>query len=164
MSPNLTAWLGRGERIGLPADERAGFAADYGDTFRVAAVPGVAAREWARASLRGAEVGNRLFPRLVWHGALGFDLAARSVPQTMVGWHVTTDEPDRFVLDTDGRLMAGRLVFVTTDETVLWTTLLRFHRPAGRRVWTVAGPVHRTLAPRLLTDAHRSLSRRPPGG
>jgi hypothetical protein len=82
------------------------------------------------------------------------------VADTMVGWRITSVEPQRLVLDTDGRLMAGRLVFAQTDDAVAWTTLLRFHRDAGRRVWAVAGSVHRALVPRLLTGAHRTLTRR----
>lgn len=160
MRPNLTAVLGRGQRIDVVAAESADFKAGYGDAFRIGAVPGVSAREWARVSLRGAEAANRMFARLAWHGVLGFDLASRGAAQTLVGWHITTDEPNRLVLDTDGRLMAGRIVFALADDTVTWTTLVRFHRTAGHCLWAIAGIVHRALVPRLLTNAHQSLSRR----
>jgi hypothetical protein len=137
----------------------ADFAADYADAFRMPADDGRTARDWAAASLAGAEVAGGAFARLAWHGLLGFELAPRGTAGTVVGWRVSVDEPQRCVLDVDGRLMAGRIVFALTEGVVTWTTMLRYHRPAAGRVWAVAGHLHRALAPRCLNAARRTLAR-----
>lgn len=131
------------------------FRADYVDTFHVEATT-TPAREWARLSLRAAE---GPFSGLIWQGILGFRLAAPTTPGTLVGWRIAVDEPERFVMDCDGRLMAGRMVFEKSDDVLTWTTMLRFHGRVGRAVWAVAGNAHRALAPRCLGAAARAVSR-----
>lgn len=97
--------------------------------------------------------------RLFGTGALGFDLAAAGTPGTFVGWQISTDLPERFVLDADGRLMQGRMVFAVSPTVVTWTTMLTFHRRSGSRIWSVAAHVHRALARKLLGRAAASLER-----
>jgi hypothetical protein len=100
----------------------------------------------------------------MWQAALGFDLAAAGTPGTFVGWHISTDLPEQFVLDADGRLMRGRMVFDLSATTVCWTTMLEFRRNVGARIWSVAGHAHRAIAPRLLGQAATSLARNPASG
>jgi len=99
---------------------------------------------------------------LVWHGLLGFQLAASGTAGTLVGWQIAVDEPELLVLETDGRLMAGRMIFDASDTAVTWTTMLRYHRPAARPIWAAAGHAHRALTPRCLTAARQSLQRSTP--
>jgi hypothetical protein len=139
----------------------AAFGADYSDAFSVAAAAGTTAADWARQSLRGADAANGVFRQGVWHGVLGFDLASPETPDTFVGWRISEDRPERFVLDADGRLMRGRMVFDVSPSVVTWTTMLAFHRPAGARVWSVAAYIHRALVRRLLGRAATSLERAP---
>jgi Protein of unknown function (DUF2867) len=143
------------ERVHETPEALAGFAADYWDCF---ATPTGSldrpAREWAARSLRGADVAGGAFSRLVWQGGLGLRLAARGTPGTLVGWTIGADTPSEFVLDADGRWMAARMHFAIAGNTVRWTTMLRLYGRAGRRIWAVAAPVHRTLAPRCLAAAH----------
>lgn len=138
-------------RPDLTGDED--FAADYADAFTVETGPRMSASEWATACLSGAGAGRGAFATLVWHGLLGFDLAPMGEPGTLVGWRIRSDGEDLFELETDGRLMAGRMRFEVTSTEVTWTTMLRFHRAAAGRIWAAAGPVHRALAPRLLSRA-----------
>jgi hypothetical protein len=149
-------------RVDVDARHLSGFPADYCDAFRVAGVPGHRTREWAQRSLRGADPEHGLFGRLVWHRLLGFQLAAPGSAETLVGWQIRVDEPELFVLDADGWLMAGRMVFQACDTHVTWTTMLRYHRPAARRIWAAAEHVHRALAPRCLDAARRSLQHSTP--
>ena len=107
---------------------------------------------------------NGMFRHGIWHGALGFDLAPAGTPDTFVGWQISTDLPERFVLDADGRLMRGRMVFEVSTAFVTWTTMLAFHRPAGVRVWSIAAHVHRALARELLGRAAATLQRRASSG
>jgi hypothetical protein len=96
---------------------------------------------------------------LVWHGLLGFELAAPGTAGSLVGWRIAVDEPELLVLETDGRLMSGRMVFEACDTSLTWTTMLHYHRPIARAIWAVAGHVHRALTPRCLEAARKSLQR-----
>jgi hypothetical protein len=136
------------------------FGADYADAFVISSSVERSAREWAWAGLRGAESAGGAFGRLVWGGVLGFRLARSGTPDTMVGWRLSTAEPDTVVLDADGRLMAGRMVFVVSGTDVTWTTMLRYHRKAAKRIWAVAGHAHRKLAPRCLDRSSQHFIRR----
>src|SRR4051794_29671933 len=89
-------------RVDVGAHVHSEFAADYCDAFRITSVRGHRAREWARRSLRGAGPANSSFGRLVWHGLLGFRLAASGTAGTLVGWQIAVDEPELLVLETDG--------------------------------------------------------------
>ena len=140
-------------RTDVPEGAVADFAPDYSDCFEIASLSGATAGDWARASLRGAD---GPFSRVVWQGLLGFRLAP-GAPGTLVGWPIRHDSPERFVMESDGRLMAGRMVFELVDDAVRWTTTLRFHGTIGRVVWAGAGPAHRRIAPRCLDQAHRRL-------
>jgi hypothetical protein len=146
-------------RVDVDARVRAEFPADYCDAFRIAAVSGHRAREWAQRSLRGADPAQGLFGKWVWHRLLGFQLAASGTTGTLFGWKIAVDEPELFVLDSDGRLMAGRMVFAASDTALTWTTMLRYHRLAARLIWAAAGHAHRGLTPRCLEAARRSLQR-----
>jgi hypothetical protein len=131
------------------------FRPDYADCFVVATPAEFAAREWAAASLRGAD---GTFSRVVWQGLLGLDLAPIGTEDTLVGWPIRHDTATRLEVDTDGRLMAGRMTFLVEGDRVAWATMFRFHGGAGRRIWAVAGHVHRALAPRCLESAARNLA------
>jgi hypothetical protein len=146
-------------RIEVPESAIADFAPDYSDCFEVDPVAGRTAADWARASLRGAD---GAFSRVVWQGILGLELDS-GAPGTFVGWPIREDSPGRFVVQTDGRLMAGRMVFEVGDHAVRWTTSLRFHGSVGAAIWAVAGPVHRRLAPRCLDRGRHVLVSRPSG-
>jgi hypothetical protein len=103
-----------------------------------------------------------LFGRLVWNGLLGFQLAASGMTETLVGWRVAADEPELLVLETDGRLMSGRMVFEASETALTWTTMLHYNRPAARPIWVAAAFAHRALTPRCLAAARQSLRRSTP--
>lgn len=149
----------RVSRVAPDLGSVAEFRADYSDAFSVPTTAASTASAWAHQSLRGADMMNGAFRQAVWHGVLGFDLAAAGTPDTFVGWQISTDRPERFVLEADGRLMRGRMVFEVSPTVVIWTTMLAFHQPAGARIWSVAGHVHRALARTLLARAAASLQR-----
>lgn len=164
----LSLRLPRARRVPVPPAAAAGFDHDYGDAFAVPAGTGAgvdaSARRWAELGLAGAERFHRLFGRLAWQLGLGFRLAPRGQAGTLVGWRIVEDTDDRFVLDCDGRLMAGRMVFLRTSgesgaPTITWTTMLTFHGAAGRRVWMLFGIGHRAVTPFALGGAQRALER-----
>lgn len=149
------------QRVEPAPGELGAFGADYADAFSIGDAAGRTPRDWAEACLRAADAAGGAFGRLVWGGVLGFRLLDRRTPGTFVGWQVRTDDSDRYVLDSDGRLMAGRMVFASGSGVLTWTTMLKFHSRSGRRIWAVAGRAHRALAPRLLSRAATSSDRRP---
>jgi hypothetical protein len=145
-------------RITTPPSAVADFPADYWDCFAIATTGGSAGR-WARLSLRGAESAGGIFSTLVWQGVLGFNLDAAGTPETVVGWRITEETPTRLVLDADGRLMRGRMVFEIVGPEAVWTTMVRYHHALARPVWELAAHAHRALVPRCLRGARRAQNR-----
>lgn len=96
---------------------------------------------------------------VIWGGVLGFDLADRATRGTFVGWRVTEDVPDRYMMEVAGSRMTGRMVFARTSTGMEWTTMLRFDRATARVVWSAVGRSHREIAPRSLAAARRRLER-----
>jgi hypothetical protein len=146
------------KRITLARPALGDFRADYWDCFGAPA-SGAGAHEWARLCLRGAQAAGGVFSRLVWHGVLRFDLEPVAADATLAGWRMTAEAPTRLILDVDGALMAGRLVFDTAGTDATWTTMLRYHHGLARPVWTLAGYAHRALVPRCMSGALRALRR-----
>jgi hypothetical protein len=146
----------------VPAAERDlnAFQPSYADAFRLDGVAPRPAREWARRSLPSDSLPDRVFSNFIWSGLLGFHLARLGQPYTLAGWSLIVDEPRLCTLDTDGRLMAGRMVFETGDQSITWTTMLRFHHSLAPPVWSAAGRLHRRLAPMLLSSAATRASSR----
>jgi hypothetical protein len=131
--------------------------ADYADAFSVASIPGTTAAAWAKRSLgAGPTTGRRAFQQLVWHGLLGFDLAAEDAPDAIARWKMLVNEANLLVLAIDGRLMTGRIIFVIDDQSTTWTTALRYHHAMGPRAWAGLQYVHRAAAIRLLSRAAAS--------
>jgi hypothetical protein len=65
----------------------------------------------------------------------------------------------RCVLDADGRLMRGRMVFEVANEETAWTTMAHYHHLLARPIWELAANAHRALVPQCLRSAQRTLSR-----
>lgn len=130
------------------------FAADYVDSFAIETSPAEEARTWADASLHGS---RGVFGSVVWHGLLRFDLAREDEARTAFGWQLTTEQERLMVMDIDGPLAAGRMVFAVTDDMATWSTMLRFHGRTGRVLWATLGHGHRALAPVCLDRASAHL-------
>ena len=131
----------------------AGFAADYVDAYAIEGPTRITARAWSDSSLHGSDAAGGLFRTVVWHGLLRFDLADADEAGTAFGWRVSTEQDCLVVMDVDGPLAAGRMIFVVSDDTTTWTTMLRFHRRTGRVLWAILGHGHRALAPSCLDHA-----------
>ena len=137
----------------------ADFAADYVDAFAIEGPTRIAARAWADSSLHGSDAAGGLFRTVVWHGLLRFDLADADEAGTAFGWRVSTEQDCLVVMDVDGPLAAGRMIFTISHDTTTWTTMLRFHRRTGRVLWAILGHGHRALAPSCLDQAATYLRR-----
>jgi hypothetical protein len=155
----MSATPPRAIRVEPPPAVVGEFGPDYADSFQIDAVPGASARSWMDSRLHGSDAAKGLFRSVVWHGLLRFDLADADEAGTAFGWRVSFEDVRRVVLDTDGPLAAGRMVFDATDDTVTWTTMLRYHHPVARFVWGVLAFGHRSIAPSCLERASIHLRR-----
>ena len=139
----------------------AAFGAGSWDCFRIAPVPpDHPPRAWAALSLAGAQAAGGAFGKLGWGEARGLELAPRGTSGTLVGWRIREDTADRLVLDADGPRLAGRMIFARVEDGVEWTTLVRSHGAAGRRIWGVLVHAHRALVPWCLGRAEGALAHR----
>jgi hypothetical protein len=136
----------------------ADFPADYWDCFTTTATRG-SAEQWARSCLQGAQSLGGLFSFVVWQGLLGFSLDAPATPGTVAGWHISEQSLDRCVLDADGRLMRGRMVFEVAGGEATWTTMIHYQHRLARPIWELAANAHRALVPKCLRSAQHTLSR-----
>jgi hypothetical protein len=128
--------------------------ADYTDFFEVPILPDD--ERSAEQSLRDA-VGNNPgagASAVGWihRHVLGFRLGPYSSPDHIIGWAIASSDHDEIVLTARGPLMRGRLTLRRQDgQPATLTTRLHYrHTIAAGTIWTVVGPVHRVIAPRLL--------------
>jgi F420H(2)-dependent quinone reductase len=119
-------------------------------------VPGAASgspERWARAVFEGAPAPVRWFLRVGWRAGLGFGLGPRGSADHVLGARIADTGADSVTLELRSRLCLAHNVFVVRGDRVRWVTLVRYHTPAARPLWTVAALAHRALAPRLLDRA-----------
>jgi hypothetical protein len=138
--------------------------ADYADAFEIPISDGDSrTAEQAFRDGLGAQPGvsGRL---VVWihRHVLRFRLGPFTSAGHVIGWKIVHSDPDQFVLTTDGSLMRGQLVLCRqADRRAVLTTQLFFrHHATARMVWTVIGPAHRTIAPRLIEHSARRATAR----
>jgi hypothetical protein len=152
---------GSTRRITVPADPLNGTdAPDYADAFKVDVDPSDrrTAEELVRRGLEQAPWVVRSTIRIVHARVLLLDLAPMSAPGHILGWKIVTSEPDVVRLEcVSPRLGRAVISARRPDPTqAQLATYLYFASPASRIVWTVVGPLHRLIAPRLLAYAAAS--------
>ena len=128
---------------------------DYADAFEVRTPePVLGSPEGvARAALEGAPPAVRFGIWFAWHVLLRFRLGPRSgSPDHVFGARTVRSDQELIELELAGPLMRGVIVGRILDPTRnAATTFVFFERPLlARVVWTLVGPLHRTLAPYLL--------------
>ena len=137
---------------------------DYADTFEVPFLDGDGrtAEQAFRDGLGDKPgVGGNVVLWIHSH-LLQFRLGPYSSPEHVIGWTILRSDRDEMVLAADGPLMRGQLRLRREDgpRAVLTTRLHYRHKIAASTVWLVVGPLHRTVAPRLMQRiARRGVSR-----
>jgi hypothetical protein len=136
-----------------------GTAADYTDVFEVALLDGDTrgAEQMFRDALGGtAGAGGGLVLWIHRH-VLRFHLGPYSSPDHVIGWPIVHSDHDQIVLTTSGPLMRGELTLRRQDgrRATLTTRVHYGRRTPARLIWTVVGPLHRIVAPRLMQRAAR---------
>jgi hypothetical protein len=149
---------GRVRQVELPAEARALSTLpriDYHDAFLVEAGRGQGrtAEQWARAVLEGAPPATRKALSRGWF-ALGLRLGPVRSEQRVLGWELRRSTPDAALLGAAGRLgLAGELLFLRQQDTLLFATFVRLGNPAARAVWAGISPRHRQIVAGLLEQA-----------
>jgi hypothetical protein len=153
------ASMGGQRRVGLPDVVSAGHEPEYLDASE-AKLPGPntrSAEEWSRVLFEEAP---RPIPWCLaagWRAVLGLRLGPRRSPDHVLGWRITSNEPDMIRLGLQSPLMTAELVLRSSVTTVVVTTNLDYVRPIARLLWAVVGPIHRRVLPYLLKRAVSSL-------
>jgi hypothetical protein len=109
--------------------------------------------QWARATFEGSPALLRAFLATAWKYGLGLRLGARTSPEHVQGWLISSSGPASITLEARARLMVAQNIVAVSDTAVVLVTLVHFNRRAGRVLWAVATPVHNRVIPYLLGRA-----------
>lgn len=148
----------RAQRIDVPDELRRldplGVTANHEDAFVVGTeLEGSSAEQWARRIFEEVPGYLRLVMVVGW-SSLTFRLGPRPSTSHIQGWRILATAADSIVLGVDSGVgLTLRLVVWVEPGRVGLATFVRYGRPASRRVWAVARPVHLWGAPVLLNLA-----------
>jgi hypothetical protein len=130
---------------------------DYADAFEIA-LPQADTRS-PESLVKAAFDGTDWMPlvMVVHRRVLRFRLGPRSSPDHIFGWRVAARESDAIRLEAYGPLIRGIIIARRdlTSTAVLTTYVTYVRRGPARVIWTLVGPLHRGIAPRLLERAAR---------
>ncbi|MFD5424681.1 hypothetical protein [Streptomyces sp. NPDC127084] len=128
---------------------------DYADLFHLAGgQAGTSPEQWARVMFEDvAGLGGQF----VWRALLRLRL--RASPDRVAGWRIAARGHDWIRLEAQSWFLTGDLVVQADDEHVSLATFIRYDRRLASRIWPPLARIHRRLAPDLLTDAYRLISR-----
>jgi hypothetical protein len=149
---------GRVQQVELPAEARALSTLariDYHDAFAVEAGRGQdrTAEQWARAVLEGAPLATRKALSRGW-SALGLRLGPVQSAERVLGWEIRRCTQDAALLGAGGRLgLAGELLFLRQQDTLLYATFVQLDNPGARAVWAGTSARHRQIVAQLLEQA-----------
>jgi hypothetical protein len=133
---------------------------DYADSFelRLRQPDAHTAEEWVRAALQNAAPAVRRLVRFVHGRVAKFPLS--TAPDSVLGWEPVASTRDVFHIATAGPVLRAEIVARRTSPTTATiTTFLFYRRRSTRLLWLVIGPLHRRVAPYLLTRAASRLTR-----
>jgi hypothetical protein len=134
---------------------------DYADAFEVGLPEpdGRTAEEWARSGLERAPAIVRRTVVGVHRRILGFPLDPTPSATTVLGWRIRSSEPDAIVLEAASQLLRGVLVGRRPEPSRMELTTFLFYRRRrlARLIWAAVGPLHRAVAPLLLTRAAKDV-------
>jgi hypothetical protein len=121
---------------------------DYADCFAVSVSSIRPPEEWIRLAVGAMP---RLFLAVrAAHRTLGLPLAPANSADHVIGWDILRSEADSAVLGNAGVLGVGRIVGITSPDSIQLATLLTLNGWRGRALWAVAAPVHRVVARYVL--------------
>jgi hypothetical protein len=128
---------------------------DYTDAFRVETARQFSPMELARNVFEQPHPPLPATLHFLWSKIVRLDLASRADRTRVLGWKVLTPSNDTVVLASDAPGMHVRLIGVVEPAAASWTTTIEYQKWYGRALFTILGPLHRTLAGYLLARAAR---------
>jgi hypothetical protein len=153
----------RASRRAVTLDPPLGFSDhDYADCFeiRLTEADTHTAEQWARVALE--ELPGVVRRAVLWihRRVLRLQLAPPASSTHILGWQVVNSEPDAIHLEARGPLIRAALILRRTQPTVTtFATFICYEQPVARVVWTIVGPLHRSIAPHLLMRGASFLGR-----
>jgi hypothetical protein len=123
---------------------------DYVDHFTLATDTDATPEQWARAMFGDVP---SIAEQLIWRGLLQLRLSPGRSPDTVAGWRIGGRGPDWIRLEAASWFLTGNLLVTTGHGRVSMTTVLRYERSLGRRVWPPLSAFHRRLVPGVLRGA-----------
>jgi len=123
---------------------------DYIDHFTLATDADATPEQWARAMF--GDVASTA-EHLIWRGLLQLRLSPGRSPATVAGWRIGGRGPDWIRLEAASWFLTANLIVRTADGRVSLSTVLRYERRLGHRVWPPLSAVHRRLVPGVLRGA-----------
>ena len=142
-------------------DEPGGHGYDYADSFEVVlGQPDThPAEQWVRTALEDVHPLVRRLIQVAHTRVLRFELGPYD-ERHILGWRIAGSEHDVLQIEASGPLGRGVIVARrSAPTTAVATTYVFFTRRRSRVIWVFVGPLHRRVAPFLLTRAARTLAR-----
>ena len=127
---------------------------DYADHFTLATAADATPEQWARAMFGDVP---SIAEQLIWRGLLQLRLGPGRSPATVAGWRIGGHGPDWIRLEAASWFLTGNLIVRTADGRVSLSTVLRYDRRLGHRVWPPLSAVHRRLVPGVLRGAEAKI-------
>ncbi|MEY2424332.1 MAG: hypothetical protein QOI95_4399 [Acidimicrobiaceae bacterium] len=137
---------------------------DYADSFEIQLreSDSRSPEQFARCALEEAPQPLRWIIRAAHKHILRLDLGPDASPDHVFGWKILTSRADLLHLEAVSPLLGRAAILgqrVSPARSRITTYLFFAHTTPARALWTLAGPLHRTVAPILLEHAAASASR-----
>jgi hypothetical protein len=123
---------------------------DYIDHFTLATDADATPEQWARAMFGDVP---SIAEQLIWRGLLQLRLSPDRSSATVAGWRIGGRGPDWVRLEAASWFLTGNFLVKAAGGRVSLTTVLRYDRRLGRRLWPPLSAFHRLLVPGLLRGA-----------
>jgi hypothetical protein len=130
---------------------------DWSCGFAVVVAPGDgrSTEQWARAVWEEAPAPIRLFLIAGWRLVLGLRLGDRNSADHVLGWKIVHRLPNETAIEAKSRTLTAYNTFQRDDDRLIWSTFVRYDRPAARLIWPPVSLVHRPLVRYSLKGAAR---------
>ena len=121
----------------------------------VASGDGRSTEQWARAVWEEASAPMRLFLIAGWRLVLGLRLGSRDSADHVLGWKIVHRLPNETAVEAKSRTLTAHNTFRRDDQRLVWSTFVRYDRPAARIIWPPVSLLHRPLVRYSLRRAAR---------
>jgi hypothetical protein len=133
------------------------FRSDDADAFELTPTDQRTAEQWARGTLEQGPRALRAFVMFGWRAILRLRLGPNGSADHIAGWPILLRTPETVVIGVEsGTVGRARLTFRSSPSLVSASSNIEFERRGGRKLWSIAGLLHRRILPYLLGHAASS--------